>query len=197
MSSARSVAFPPKALFADTTLPELNTPFSLKSSATIFPQESTPSETCPLPSMYFTASNSPFVSVPVLSVKRIFTPPDASMPTGFLTMTLSFNILSIFEERTTAIIIGSPSGTATTTMAIASVRACMSRGTQTFQFRISAKASEKFIPLSMKKLLKRSATAMRTAAIYPRRLSVLASPASLTRSGLSGGSSCISRASPP
>ena len=95
----------------------------------------------------------------------MFTPPDASIPTGFLTITLSFSILSIFEDSTTAIIIGSPSGTATTTMAMAKVSACIRRGKQTFQVQISAHARAKFMALSMRKLLKRSATAMRTAAI--------------------------------
>ena len=65
----------------------------------------------------------PQVSVPVLSVNNIFMLPAASMPTGFLTSTLSFTIRLMFEESTTAIIIGKPSGTAMTTTVSPSVKA--------------------------------------------------------------------------
>ena len=197
MRSARSVAFPPNTLPAETELAVLNTAESRSSSPTVLPQDFVSPLTCPPPSTILTASSSPLVNVPVLSVNKIFSPPEASIPTGFRTMTRSFSIRSIFEDSTTAIIIGSPSGTATTTMAIASVRACISRGRQMVQVRISAQARIKFMPLSIKKLLNRSATAISTAAIYPSLLKVLASPASLTRRGLSGGSSCISFARPP
>ena len=62
----------------------------------------------------------PAVRVPVLSVKRMFMLPAVSMPTSLRTMTLSRFIRSILADSTTAIIMGSPSGTATTTMAMAS-----------------------------------------------------------------------------
>ena len=65
----------------------------------------------------------PSVSVPVLSVKSMFILPAASIPTGFLTSTLSFTILFIFDDRTTAIIIGNPSGTATTITVNPSIKA--------------------------------------------------------------------------
>ena len=199
LKSARSVALPPIAPFpsGEGTMAVLKRAERQRSSFTALLHSRTSPHTCPPPSTNFTASSSPFVRVPVLSVNKIFSPPDASMPTGLRTITLSFSIRSILEESTTAIIMGSPSGTATTTMAMASVSACISRGTHTVQVQTSAHARERLMPLSMRKLLNKSATAMSTAARYPSLLSVPASPANLTRRGLSGGSSCISPASPP
>ncbi len=66
----------------------------------------------------------PLVSVPVLSEKSIFKLPEVSIPTNFRTSTLSFSIRFILEDSTTVIIIGSPSGTATTITVMARVRAC-------------------------------------------------------------------------
>ena len=65
----------------------------------------------------------PSVIVPVLSVNRIFMLPAASIPTGLRTSTLSFIILFILEDRITAIIIGSPSGTAITITVRPNIRA--------------------------------------------------------------------------
>ena len=52
----------------------------------------------------------PSVKVPVLSVNSMFILPAASMPVGFFTRTLSETIFLMFDERTTEIIKGSPSG---------------------------------------------------------------------------------------
>ena len=125
-SIARSVEFPPTATPSDRIADvlsrhdRLNRPkplgdmrlksFALSrcvlSARTIPPTESLPS-----------------VSVPVLSVKRMFILPAASIPAGFRTSTLSRIIFLMFEERTTAIIIGSPSGTATTITVSPSINA--------------------------------------------------------------------------
>ena len=48
------------------------------------------------------------------------------MPTSRRTSTLPLSIRRIFDDRTTVIIIGRPSGTATTTTVTASVTACRS-----------------------------------------------------------------------
>ena len=63
------------------------------------------------------------VRVPVLSVNKIFRLPAVSIPTSLRTKTLLFNIFFILDERTSVIIIGSPSGTATTIIVTLSVRA--------------------------------------------------------------------------
>ena len=65
----------------------------------------------------------PFVIVPVLSLNRMFRLPAVSMPIGFLTSTLCFNIVPVLTIRTSEIIRGNPSGTAQTTITIASVSA--------------------------------------------------------------------------
>ena len=69
-----------------------------------------------------TISNSPLVRVPVLSVNSIFRLPLLSIPTNFLTRTFSFSSLFILLDNTKVIIIGNPSGTATTIMVIPRVR---------------------------------------------------------------------------
>ena len=68
-------------------------------------------------------SNLPFVRVPVLSVNNIFILPAVSIPIIFLTITLFFNILFILDDNTNVIIIGKPSGTATTIIVTESVKA--------------------------------------------------------------------------
>ena len=78
----------------------------------------------PLKSIIFITFKLPFVIVPVLSVKRVFIFPAVSIPVSFLTSTLLFNILFILDERTSVIIIGSPSGTATTIIVTLRVSAC-------------------------------------------------------------------------
>ena len=59
----------------------------------------------------------------VLSVNRILIDPAVSIPTNFRTKTLFFNIRFILEDKTRVIIIGNPSGTATTIMVTDRVRA--------------------------------------------------------------------------
>ena len=76
------------------------------------------------PSRKLVTSNFPFVKVPVLSVNRIFKLPAVSIPTNFLTNTLFFNILFILDDNTKVIIIGNPSGTATTMIVTDKVSAC-------------------------------------------------------------------------
>ena len=68
-------------------------------------------------------SKLPFVRVPVLSVKRIFKLPAVSIPVSFLTKTLFLSILFIFDDNTKVIIIGKPSGTATTIIVTHKVKA--------------------------------------------------------------------------
>ena len=70
-----------------------------------------------------TTSNFPRVKVPVLSVNKMFKEPAVSIPTNFLTKTLFFNNLLIFDDKTKVIIIGKPSGTETTIMVTARVKA--------------------------------------------------------------------------
>ena len=65
----------------------------------------------------------PVVSVPVLSVKSMSMLPAVSIPTRRRTRTPFFIIRFMLKERTTVIIMGSPSGTATTRMEMARVRA--------------------------------------------------------------------------
>ena len=67
--------------------------------------------------------NTPFVKVPVLSVRRTFILPDVSIPTSFLTKTLSLSIFFILLDKTKVIIIGRPSGTATTMIVTDKVKA--------------------------------------------------------------------------
>ncbi len=67
--------------------------------------------------------NFPSVNVPVLSENRIFKLPAVSIPNNFRTNTLACNNLRIFKDNTIAIIIGKPSGTATTIMIIANIKA--------------------------------------------------------------------------
>ncbi len=62
--------------------------------------------------------------VPVLSVNNMFRLPEVSIPTGLRTSTWSLSMRRMLRESTTVIIIGSPSGTATTTTVIARVIAC-------------------------------------------------------------------------
>ena len=118
----------------------------------------------PLPVITCVTLALPCVSVPVLSVNKICMPPAASMPAARFTNTLSFAIFVRFDESTTAIIMGNPSGTATTTTAIASVSACVRRANRVTGLAKSAFASAKFMPLSIKNALIRSAIATRTAA---------------------------------
>ena len=137
------------------------------------------------PVIKLSAERFPFVRVPVLSVKRIFILPAASIPTGLRTSTISRTILLIFEDRTTAIIIGKPSGTAI----IITVRARVSEwsisenkndGSYIFD---SITSFEKSLCRTI--VEKRSASATRIAAAYPRRLICFASFASRTLRGLS------------
>ena len=81
-----------------------------------------------------TTSNCPFVIVPVLSENNIFKLPAVSIPTSFLTSILSFNNFLMFNDSTIAIIIGNPSGTATTIMIIASIIAVIKSFTGFCQF---------------------------------------------------------------
>jgi hypothetical protein len=71
----------------------------------------------------FSQCGVPTVIVPVLSVKSKLRDPAVSIPTSFLTITLLRIIRFIFADKTTVIIIGKPSGTATTTTVIISVSA--------------------------------------------------------------------------
>ena len=73
--------------------------------------------------MKLATSNCPLVRVPVLSVNKMLRLPAVSIPTNFLTRTLFFNIFFIFEDRTRVIIMGRPSGTATTIIVTLSVKA--------------------------------------------------------------------------
>ena len=68
-------------------------------------------------------SSLPFVRVPVLSVNKIFKFPAVSIPTNLRTKTLFFNIFFILDDNTKVIIIGNPSGTATTITVTHNVRA--------------------------------------------------------------------------
>ena len=68
-------------------------------------------------------SNFPLVSVPVLSVNKTLILPAVSMPTNFLTKTLFFNIFFMLLDKTKVIIIGKPSGTATTIIVTLNVKA--------------------------------------------------------------------------
>ena len=92
----------------------------------------------------------PVVSVPVLSVKRMSMLPAVSIPTSRLTRTPERSIRFMFEESTTVIIIGSPSGTATTTMDIAIVKAVMNSGREYRMSRSLARAAVGFIPASIR-----------------------------------------------
>ena len=88
----------------------------------------------------------PVVNVPVLSVKRIFIEPAVSIPTSFLTRTPSRSIFRIFADKTTVIIIGSPSGAATTTTVIIKVSAWIKvEQTKEISF-IESEILEQFIP---------------------------------------------------
>ena len=62
--------------------------------------------------------------VPVLSVNSIFILPDVSIPTSFLTKTLFFSNIFIFDDNTNVTIIGKPSGTLTTIIVTDNVSAC-------------------------------------------------------------------------
>ena len=135
----------------------------------------------------------PSVSVPVLSVNRIFILPADSMPTGLRTRTLSFTIFLMLEDSTTAIIIGSPSGTATTTTVSPKVKASR-------KVVKTKRMSDSFIritsfrmPLSRTIALKRYTSPTRMAAAYPRRLICLASLPRRSLRGLSRVSRRISR----
>ena len=68
-------------------------------------------------------SSFPLVKVPVLSVSKILILPDVSIPTSFLTKTLFFYIRFILLDSTKVIIMGSPSGTATTIIVTLKVKA--------------------------------------------------------------------------
>lgn len=127
----------------------------------------------------------PSVSVPVLSQKRIPRFPLVSIPTIRRTSTFFFIMRFMFEERTTVIIIGSPSGTATTRTDIASVSAERHSPAVKRASERRASMTESDIPESMKNELKRYAPATRKAAIYPMKLIFFASSPSLFLSGLS------------
>ena len=128
---------------------------------------------------------SPHVSVPVLSQKSMFRLPAVSMPTSFFTSTRSRSIRFIFEDSTTVIIIGSPSGTATTMTEIASVSAPSTSAKTYAGSESRASVSVMSIPASMKNERNRYATATSAAAAYPSVLTFFASVVSRAFSGLS------------
>ena len=67
--------------------------------------------------------NFPSVIVPVLSVNKILMLPAVSIPMSLRTRILLLSILFILDDKTKVIIIGSPSGTATTIMVTLKVKA--------------------------------------------------------------------------
>ena len=119
---ARSVAFPPSTLPAVMVLPVLNIPDNSTSSHSPFFLLRAEKLLCsPVAADKINFSRPRGCAC--LSANSMFQPFDVSIPTSFRTRTLSLSILRMFEESTTVIIIGSPSGTATTTTVIARVAA--------------------------------------------------------------------------
>ncbi len=108
------------------------------------------------------------------------------MPTSFLTSTLFLSILFIFEERTKVIIIGRPSGTATTMIVTAKVNAyimCGNNMPKFFNIEIILSISKLlFITITVNKYEKTTSIAP----IYPHKLIIFARPRSFVLSGLSG-----------
>ena len=113
------------------------------------------------------------------------------MPTSFRTSTWSRIMRSILEESTTVIIMGSPSGTATTTMLMDSVSACIRCPSMTGKFVSTGQIPESCMPPSVQTERKKSAANTRIAARYPKRLMTRVNPFKRTLSGLSRVSSCI------
>ena len=145
---------------------------------------------CPSAVKKSTTSSRPLVMVPVLSLKRIFREPAVSIPSAFLTSTLWSSILLVFCISTSEIISGRPSGTAQTMITTARDTAL------TRSWMITSKPCPKYAPGPPPRRIKltKYSTAITTAPIYPKVEICFASFASLTFSGESGSSSCISSA---
>ena len=103
----------------------------------------------------------------------------------------------MLEESTTVIIMGSPSGTATTITVMARVRACRMQPIIWAGLPSVCRMRAGCMALSSTMALKRSAAATAAAATKPKRLRVLARRLRRSFSGLSRVSSCISWAIPP
>ena len=100
----------------------------------------------------------PCVSVPVLSVNSKLRLPAVSMPKRRRTSTWSRSIRRMLADSTTVIIMGSPSGTATTTTVMASVAACSSEAMSVSGFVMSGRMLCRLPPVSIQKVCKRSAS---------------------------------------
>ena len=151
----------------------------------------------PLASTMAITFNFPSVIVPVLSVNKILMLPAVSIPMSLRTRILLLSILFILDDKTKVIIIGSPSGTATTIMVTLRVKA----------LRIKANMSGKLVIvwyiLSGSKLLSitisenRYDIVTRAAPTYPILLINSASLTNLSFKGLVGFFSLTSSASLP
>ena len=119
---------------------------------------------CPLPSTAQPTDSTPSVSVPVLSVNRMFMLPAASIPTGLRTSTWSRTILRMLEDSTTAIIMGSPSGTATTSTVSPSVAAWKQVFQTQRQSDSRARMTARSNPVSNRKAFSRKISATSAAA---------------------------------
>ena len=75
----------------------------------------------PFPIAISTTDNLPSVIVPVLSLNKILKLPAVSRPFIFLTRTLSFAILKLWNDNKMEVNIGNPSGTAQTIIVTATV----------------------------------------------------------------------------
>ena len=137
LSTALSVAFPPyictSTSFSEITASVLLYMLSRSLSATPCAISAKFLLSSALPSTNVTASSLPLVIVPVLSLKSMFKLPAVSIPTIFLTSTLSLSILPIFKADTSATIRGSPSGTAITMIMTASITAFITSLTTVIQ----------------------------------------------------------------
>ncbi|MPM09695.1 hypothetical protein SDC9_56017 [bioreactor metagenome] len=127
----------------------------------------------------------PTVKVPVLSVNNMFKLPAVSIPTSFLTSTLSLIIRFMFDESTTVIITGKPSGTATTMMVTARVSALITSCASVYGFDMYMIISAMLKWLSIAIDLKRDETRIKNAPRYPMRLMKAARSLSLSFNGLS------------
>ena len=90
-----------------------------------------------LPSIILDTSILPLVRVPVLSVNSMFKDPAVSIPTIFLTRTLSLSIFFELVDNTKVIIIGNPSGTDITRTETASVSASRIKEKNLFKVIVS------------------------------------------------------------
>ena len=124
----------------------------------------------------------------------MFKLPELSIPTSFLTNTFSFNSLFILLDSTSVIIIGRPSGTATTIIVIPRVKLYSKCDDITLKLVTISIILLKLKLLLINIVLNKYESITKNAQMYPILLMNAASTLSLFFKGLSGVLSWISLA---